>query len=116
MNPLLARLAEVGADPADDEDLRGRKLLLVAVTVLVLAVALVWGALYLAFGSPIGIVPFVYFGILAAALATFARTRDLGFLLRVNQLDIVLAPTLSMIPLGGFIGAGGVGIWGILAP
>jgi guanylate cyclase len=113
---VLAPLAAVAADPADDEDVRGRKLLLVGVTVLVLAVALVWGSLYLAFGSPVGIVPFVYFAILAAALAAFHRNRDLGFLLRVNQLDIVLAPTLSMIPLGGVIGAGGVGIWGILAP
>jgi guanylate cyclase len=37
-------------------------------------------------------------------------------LLRVNQLDILLATTLSMIPLGGFLGAGGVGLWGVLAP
>jgi guanylate cyclase len=113
---LLERLAQVGADPTDDEDLRARKLLLVAVTVLVLAIALVWGALYLAFGSPVGVVPIVYFWILVVALAAFRRNHDLRFLLRVNQIDIILAPTLSMIPLGGFIGAGGVGIWGIVAP
>jgi guanylate cyclase len=34
----------------------------------------------------------------------------------VGQVDILLAPTISMIPLGGFLGAGGVGLWGILAP
>jgi guanylate cyclase len=34
----------------------------------------------------------------------------------VGQVDILLAPTLSMIPLGGFIAAGGVGLWAILAP
>ena len=113
---VLGRLAVFGSDPSDDEDLRARKLLLVAITVLVLAVALVWGALYLAFGSPVGIVPFVYFWILLGGLAVFRRTHDLGMLLRVNQVDIVLAPTLSMIPLGGVLGAGGVGVWGILAP
>ena len=32
------------------------------------------------------------------------------------MLDILLAPTLSMIPLGGFLDSGGVGLWGILAP
>jgi guanylate cyclase len=37
-------------------------------------------------------------------------------LLRVNQVDILLAPTLSMIPIGGFLESGGVGLWGILAP
>jgi adenylate cyclase len=111
-----ARLALVGADPLDDEDLRARKALLVLISVLILPVAALWGALYLAFGSPVGVVPLVYFGILVAAIAVFSRTRDFPWLLRVGQVDILLAPTLSMIPLGGFLPAGGVGLWGILAP
>jgi adenylate cyclase len=61
-------------------------------------------------------VPLVYFGILLGAIAVFSRTRDFLWLLRVGQLDILLAPTLSMIPLGGFLDSGGVGLWGILAP
>ena len=83
---------------------------------LILPVAALWGALYLAFGSPVGVVPLVYFGILLGAIAVFSRTRDFPRLLRVGQLDILLAPTLSMIPLGGFLDSGGVGLWGILAP
>src|SRR4029453_6919426 len=67
-------------------------------------------------GSPVGVVPLVYFGILLGAIAVFSRTRDFPRLLRVGQLDILLAPTLSMIPLGGFLASGGVGLWGILAP
>jgi adenylate cyclase len=46
----------------------------------------------------------------------FSRTRDFPRLLRVGQVDILFAPTLSMIPLGGFLDSGGVGLWGILAP
>jgi guanylate cyclase len=115
-NRLVARLALVGADPRDDEDLRARKALLVLISVLILPVAAVWGALYLAFGSPVGVVPLVYFGVLLGAIAMFSRTRDFPQLLRVGQIDILLAPTLSMIPLGGFLDAGGVGFWGILAP
>ena len=42
--------------------------------------------------------------------------RDFPRLLRIGQVDILLAPTLSMIPLGGFLDSGGVGLWGILAP
>ena len=60
--------------------------------------------------------PLVYFAILVGAIGVFARTRDFSLLLRVGQVDILLAPTLSMIPLGGFVGSGGVGLWGILAP
>jgi adenylate cyclase len=113
---LLTRLARIGADPRDDEDLRARKALLVLISVLILPVAALWGALYLAFGSPVGVVPLVYFAILFGAIAVFSRTRDFAWLLRVGQVDILLAPTLSMIPLGGFLDSGGVGLWGILAP
>jgi guanylate cyclase len=112
----VARLSLVGADPRDDEDLRARKALLVLISVLILPVAALWGALYLSFGSWVGLVPLVYFAVLLAALVVFSRTRDFPWLLRVGQVDILLAPTLSMIPLGGFLDAGGVGLWGILAP
>ncbi len=113
---VRARLTLVGVDPHDDEDLRARKALLVLISVLILPVAALWGALYLAFGSPVGVVPLVYFGILFGAIVVFARTRDFPRLLLVGQVDILLAPTLSMIPLGGFLDSGGVGLWGILAP
>ena len=116
LDRVNARLALVGADPSDDEDLRARKALLVLISVLILPVAALWGLLYLAFGSPVGLVPLVYFGILLGAIAVFSRTRDFPWLLRVGQVDILLAPTLSMIPLGGFLASGGVGLWGILAP
>jgi adenylate cyclase len=36
--------------------------------------------------------------------------------LRIQLLDILLSPTISMIPLGGFLGSGAVGLWGLLAP
>ena len=62
----LARLARIGADPQDDDDMRASKALLVLISVLILPVALLWAALYLAFGSPVGWVPLVYFAILLA--------------------------------------------------
>ena len=113
---VTARLTLVGVDPHDDEDLRARKALLVLISVLILPVAAWWGALYLALGSPVGVVPLVYFGVLFGAIVVFARTRDFPWLLLVGQVDILLAPTLSMVPLGGFLESGGVGLWGILAP
>jgi guanylate cyclase len=112
----LARLAEIGADPRDDADTRANKALLVLITVLILPIALLWGALYLSFGSPVGWVPIAYFATLLAAVVVFSRTRDFGQLLRVSQVAILLAPTLSAIPLGGFLDSGGVGLWGMLAP
>jgi guanylate cyclase len=113
---VIARLALVGADPADGEDLRARKALLVLISVLILPVAALWGILYLGFGSWVGVVPLVYFAVLLGGIAMFSRTRDFPRLLRVGEVAILLAPTLSMIPLGGFLDSGGVGLWGILAP
>jgi adenylate cyclase len=113
---MLARLARIGADPQDDDDTRASKALLVLISVLILPIALLWAILYLAFGSPVGWVPLVYFAILLAAVVVFARTRNFGQLLLVSQIAILFAPTLSMIPLGGFLDAGAVGLWGILAP
>ena len=113
---LFARVAVIGADPRDDEELRLRKALLVLIAVMILPVSLVWGGLYLALGSPVGYVPFLYFAVSLVSILVFARTRDVDAFLRVQLADILLAPTLSMAPLGGFLGAGGVGLWGILAP
>jgi adenylate cyclase len=113
---VAARVMRIGADPRDDEDLRARKALLVLISVLILPVAALWGALYLAFGSPVGVMPLVYFGVLLGEIVVFSRTRDFPLMLLVGQVAILLAPTLSMIPLGGFLEAGGVGLWGILAP
>ena len=113
---VVERLRQVGADPADDEDLRARKSLLVLISVLILPVAGLWAVFYLSFGSPVGWAPVGYFTLLAASIVVFSRTRNFLWLLRVGQLAILFAPTLSMVPLGGFLGAGGVGLWAILAP
>jgi guanylate cyclase len=113
---VFARVALIGSDPQDDEDIRSSKTLLVVISVLILPIALLWGVLYLAFGSPVGFVPLVYFVILLGAIVAFSRTRNFTQLLHVNLLDILLAPTLSMIALGGFTASGAVGMWGVLAP
>jgi guanylate cyclase len=113
---MLARLRSVGADPRDDEPTRQGKALLVLISVLILPIAVIWGSLYLIFGSWVGYVPLVYAVVLLGAIVAFARTGNFTLLLRVNLVDILFAPTLSMIPLGGFLPSAGVGLWGILAP
>jgi guanylate cyclase len=112
----LGRLALVGADPEDDEDARSRKALLVLISVLILPIGLVWGVLFLAMGAWSGVIAFLYCAISVTSILVFVRARSFDLLLRVQLLDILLAPTLSMIALGGFLPGGGVGLWGILAP
>lgn len=113
---VLAWLADIGADPDDDNETRLRKALLVLTAVMVLPVSVTWAVLYLTFGAWTGWVAAVYTLISIASIALFARTRDFATLLRIQLLAILLAPTLSTIPIGGFLPSGGVGFWGILAP
>ncbi len=113
---VLARLALVGADPGDDEERRFRKALLVVIAVLILPIALVWGTLYLALGTPAGVIAYLYFGFSLAAILVFARTRNAEAFLQAELVAIVFAPTLSMAFVGGFVASGGVGLWGIMAP
>src|SRR5256714_6123324 len=111
-----ALLAGIGANPEDDEDLRQKKALLVLLAVLILPVSAVWGSLYLAFGSPVGIVPYIYFAVSVGSLVVFARTGSFRFLLIVQLVDVLLTTTVGQMLIGGFLASGGVGLWGILAP
>ena len=110
-------LARIGADPEDDEELRQKKALLVRLAVLIAPVSVVWGILYLAVGSWVGIAPLIYCAISVASLVAFARTKNFRFLLVVQLLDILVAPTAGgQMLVGGFLPSGAVGLWGILAP
>ena len=112
----MDRLAKVGADPSDDDETRLRKALLVRIAVLILPISFLWAGLYLAFGAWSGSVALLYAAISIVSIALFARTRNFRLFLRIQLWDILLAPTLSMIALGGFLPGGSPGIWGILAP
>jgi guanylate cyclase len=113
---VTARLGTIGADPHDDDDLRQKKSLLVLLAVLILPVSLIWGTCYLAFGTAVGFLPFIYFGISVGSLAAFSRTKTFRPLLYVQLLDVLLLTTIGAMLSGGFLPSGGVGLWGILAP
>lgn len=112
----VALLARIGADARDDEELRQKKALLVMLAILILPVSVLWGSLYLAFGSLVGVIPFVYFTVSLGSLVVFARTRRFQLLLVTQLLAILLTTTAGQMLIGGFLPSGGVGLWGILAP
>ncbi|MGH2444651.1 MAG: adenylate/guanylate cyclase domain-containing protein [Candidatus Limnocylindria bacterium] len=116
LDAALSRLAGVGADPHDDDETRPRKALLVLIAVLILPISVIWAALYLTFGAWTGWVAVLYTVISVASIILFARTGDFATFLRIQLVAILLAPTLSTLPIGGFLPSGGVGFWGILAP
>jgi adenylate cyclase len=112
----VGSLARIGVDLEDDQDLREKKTLLVLLAVLILPVSALWGGAYLALGSPVGIVPYIYFAVSIGSLVLFARTRSFRLLLVIQLLDILITTTAGQMLVGGFLPSGGVGLWGILAP
>jgi adenylate cyclase len=113
---MSVRLARIGADPRDDGDLRQKKSLLMLIVTLILPVSVVWGCLYLGFGSWAGITAFIYFAVSLGSLVLFARTGNFRLLLVTQLVDILLSPTAGQMFVGGFLPSGGVALWGILAP
>lgn len=116
MKTMLAAISGIGSDPNDDVDARSRKALLVCVAAVILPISLIWGVLYVALGAMSGVVAFAYIAVSAVSIGLFAATRNFELLLRIQLLNITLAPTLSMWPTGGFAASGAVGLWGILGP
>jgi adenylate cyclase len=112
----IGRFGRVGADPSDDEETKLRKTLLVGLSILVWPISLTWTTLFVALGSWTGWFAATYLVISIASIVMFARTRDAELLLKIQLLDILISPTISMAPLGGFLGSGAVGLWGLLAP
>ncbi len=112
----LERVARIGAAPEDTDDVRLRKALLVLICLGILPISALWGVIYVGLGAWAGLVAWLYLLISVGAIAIYARTRDFEWLLRVELVNILLAPTVSMAFVGGFVASGAVGIWGILAP
>jgi hypothetical protein len=103
---LAARLSGIGVRPEDDDELRQKKTLAVLLAVLVLPVSLVWGSLYLGFGSAVGFVPFIYFAVSVGSLVLFARTGNFRPFLVTQLLDVMLTTTIGQMLIGGFLPRG----------
>jgi len=113
---VLDRLSTVGADPGDDEDTRLRKALLALIGVPILPISISWAVLYVSMGGYIAYTALLYSAISVGSVVLLARTGNFELALHIQLAAILVSPTLSMIPLGGIVPSGAVGIWGILAP
>jgi guanylate cyclase len=107
----------LGADPADSQDERAQKALLVGVCVGVLPAGVVWGALYWGFGEYVAaLFPWTYTVLSVLCLAVFARSRRFAFLRDAELTMILVTPALLSVVLGGLVPSSGVILWSFLAP
>jgi adenylate cyclase len=117
LREVIGQALALGADPDDSPELRGRKTLLVGISLMVLPAGVIWGALYWALDEPVAaLLPWGYAVGSVAALAIFSRTRDFAFLRTVELVLILVTPAALMVVLGGLAPSGGVILWSLLAP
>ena len=109
---LISSVEWIGADEADDEDVRLQKRLLVAIALMVIPAAFLWSGIYLSFDEPLaGSIPLSYGVLSVASIVVFGFTRRLN-LFRFSQLVTILL----MLALGGFVGGSAVFLWSLLSP
>ena len=111
-----AWLTRIGADPRDDEDLRQKKSLLVLLAVLVLPVSIDLGHVLPRVRVAGRHHPVRLLRCVARLAADLRQDRTFSPFLTTQLLDILLTTTIGQMFAGGFLPAGGVGLWGILAP
>ncbi|HEX5695829.1 MAG TPA: hypothetical protein VFZ15_05550, partial [Acidimicrobiia bacterium] len=103
---LVRRFERIGDDPEDSVEIRLQKRVLVAVSVLVGGLAVIWGAIYLAYDEPrAALIPWVYAAAVSVSLAVYAVTHRYRWF-RFTQLFLILVlPFLLQLALGGFVNA-----------
>jgi len=113
----VRRLTGIGALPADSDELRARKAVLVLSSTLMAALACVWVVTYAVLGLWVpAAIPLAYQIATVASIATFARTRRY-VVFRESQLVLpLLLPFALQWSLGGFENSSAVCLWAITSP
>lgn len=113
----MKNMARIGADPADSDDVRLQKALMVGGALMFIGAGALWGLMYMAFGEWLaGSIPLSYAAISLGSVLLFARTRRYRFFRFSQLLLILLLPFLLMAALGGFINSSAVILWSFICP
>jgi len=114
---VIARVARIGANPADDDDTRLQKSLLVLCAFTFLFSGTAWGLMYILFGEPLaGTIPLSYSVISMLSITHFGLTRRYHFFRFSQLMLILLLPFFLMLALGGFINGSAVIVWALICP
>jgi guanylate cyclase len=113
----FARIARIGADPADDDDIQLKKSVLVVCAISFMFAGFAWGLMYISFNEPLaGAIPFSYSIISLFSLLHFGLTSHYR-LFRFSQLILILLlPFFLMMVLGGFVDGSAVILWALICP
>src|SRR5262245_270262 len=109
---LVARIAD---DPGDSDELRFRKRLAVAFSVLMCPIAIIWSLAYLFLGVRLAaIIPLAYIALTVLNIAIFWRFRRYENFRFTHLLSLLVLPFLLMLALGGIRSSSAVILWALL--
>ncbi len=113
----LQRLAALGVDAGDPEDVRLEKAMFTLVSCLLALMAFAWVGIYLAIGLPrSAAIPGAYQLCVLASLAVFARTKRLDTIRAILLALMLLLPFALQWSLGGFVNGSAVAVWAGITP
>ena len=114
---LVTALAAIGADPADPEDLRLQKSLLVLSCSMIATLAAIWSIVYFELGYYLpAAIPLGYSLCSFGSLGWYAHTRRYGFFRFSQLLLTLLLPFALMLVMGGFVNSSAVIVWSLASP
>lgn len=114
---FITRLSAAAIDPADSEDLRLRKTLLIFASGLMNAAAIIWLAIYWWMGLKLPTsIPFGFQLLSALVIIIYLKTRNFDFF-RLAQLALFLFfPFVIQWSIGSFVSSSGIALLALLAP
>ena len=114
---VLQWIAELGAEPEDDEERALRRRVLNLATALMVVLSPIWVGTYLALGHELSAaIPLAWMVAAVTLLSAHARLGIYGAF-RFCALSMMLVfPFLLMWSLGGFANSSVVGLWALIAP
>ncbi len=115
LSKLVVRAGRVEED--DDPELRLKKTIIMAWSLMINVVAAIWGTTYLVSGAQIAsLIPFSYLFLSLLYIYLYRSGRSWEFF-RSAQISLILVhPTLLMLILGGFRDGSAVILWSLVAP
>lgn len=117
LQPVIAAVSRIGADPADSEEVRLQKTLLVGGSLMFILAGASWGVAYIALGELLpGLIPLSYSIFSFLSVVIFAFTRRYRFFRFSQLLLILLLPFLLQAALGGFVNSSAVVLWSLISP
>ena len=118
MKRLLARVAEIGAGPDEDDDSRLRRMVFIWASLAGVPSLVIYCAVFTFLGAPLAaVIMFAYLTIVLIDLIAFSMTgRGFSLFLLFLTLSPLIASLLLVIIFGGLMASAMHVVWGLLTP